>query len=195
MMQFHGQMARVPVTARQKFSEAAYFYNGMLAHRMNSVVFPYYLSAFVSALRSVTHYLQKQYAHDPRFAQWYEKKQEAMKGDAVLKMLHEKRNTALHVEPFDLYFKQGFKMPDKYGSVITTNFLEVLEETDPTGQIKMRLKVGKDGPEEPVEPQISWHFTEDDPKDVMNHCYEGLEKMDAMLKELPALGLDQNEGS
>ena len=86
-------------------------------------------------------------------------------------------------------------MPDKYGGVITTTHLEVREETDSTGQITMRLKVGKDGPEEPVEPQISWHFAEDDPKDVMNHCYEGLEKMDAMLNELAGLGLDQNEGS
>jgi hypothetical protein len=51
-MQLHGQMARVPVTARQKFSEAAYFYNGMLALRTNSVVFPYYLSfRFRSAKR------------------------------------------------------------------------------------------------------------------------------------------------
>ncbi len=62
-----------------------------------------------------------------------------------------------------------------------------------SGQIKMSLKVGKDGPAEEVEPQISWHFSENDPKDVMNHCYEGLEKMDAMLKELPILGLEQTE--
>jgi hypothetical protein len=75
-MQMHGQMARVPVTARQKFSEAAYFYNCMLPHRTNPVVFPYYLSAFVSALRSVTYYLQKQYAHDERFKEWYAQKQE-----------------------------------------------------------------------------------------------------------------------
>jgi hypothetical protein len=108
-MQLHGQMARVPVTARQKFSEAAYFYNEMIGYRTNSIVFPYYLSAFVSALRSVTYYLQKQYAHDARFTEWYGKKQEAMKADPALKILHEKRNTALHVEPFDLYFKQGFK--------------------------------------------------------------------------------------
>jgi hypothetical protein len=184
-------MARVPVTAIQKFHEAAYFHNGMLAHRTNSVVFPYYLSAFVSALRSVTYYLQKQYAYEPRFEEWYARKQEEMKADPVLKMLHEKRNTALHVEPFDLYFKQGFKFPEKYGGVITTDHLEVREETDPTGQIMMRLKVGKEGPEEEVEPQISWHFSEDDPRDVMNHCYEGLEKMDALLKELTALGLDK----
>jgi hypothetical protein len=100
----------------------------MLPNRTNPVVFPYYLSAFVSALRSVTYYLQKQYAHDERFKEWYAQKQEAMKADLVLKMLHEKRNTALHVEPFDLYFKQGWKMPDKYGGVITTTFLAVREE-------------------------------------------------------------------
>jgi hypothetical protein len=189
-MQLHGQMARVPVTARQKFSEAAYFYNGMLAHRTNSVVFPYYLSAFVSALRSVTDYLQKQHAHEPRFAEWYARQQEVMKADPVLKMLYEKRNTALHVEPFDLYFKQGFKMPEKYGGAITTGHLEVREGTDPTGQIKMRLKVGKDRPEEEVEPQISWHFSEDDLRDVMQHCYKGLEKMDCMLKEMSSLELE-----
>jgi hypothetical protein len=56
----------------------------------------------------------------------------------------------------------------------------------------MRLKVGEDGPEEEVEPQISWHFSEDDPKDVMNYCYEGLDRMDATLNELHALGLEQN---
>jgi hypothetical protein len=126
--------------------------------------------------------------------EWYARQQEGMKADPVLKMLHEKRNIALHVEPFDLYFKQGFKMPEKYGGVITTDHLEMREETDPTGQIRMRLKVSKGGPEEEVELQISWHFSEDDPKDVMNHCYEGLEKMDALLKELRALGLDKDTG-
>ena len=73
-MRVFGQMVRVPVTARQKFNEAAYFYNGMLANRTNVIVFPYYLSAFLSAFRSVTFYLQKQYANDETFKSWYEKK-------------------------------------------------------------------------------------------------------------------------
>ena len=128
-------MARVPVTARQKFSEAAYFYNGMLPHRTNPVVFPYYLSAFVSALRSVTFYLQKQYAHGPSDSRpWYAAKQQEMRADPVLKMLVEKRNMALKEEPFDLCFKQGWKMPDKYGGVITTTFLAVREEAQPTAE-------------------------------------------------------------
>jgi hypothetical protein len=52
--------------------------------------------------------------------------------------------------------------------------------------------LAKTAPEE-VEPQISWHFAEDDPAQVMQHCYEGLEKLDAILKELPELGLEKNE--
>ena len=53
--------------------------------------------------------------------------------------------------------------------------------------------MGKEGEPEEVEPLISWHFTEDDPMDVMNHCYAGLEKMDAILNEMSSLGLDPNE--
>ena len=84
-------------------------------------------------------------------------------------------------------------MPDKYGGVITATFLAVREEAQRDGRVRTFLQVKKDGPEEEVETQISWHFTDDDPLDVMNHCYEGLEKMDAMLKELPALGLNEEE--
>ena len=108
-------------------------------------------------------------------------------------MLVEKRNLALKVEPFDLHFKQGWKMPEKYGGVITTTFLAVREEAQPDGHIRTFLQVEKDGPEEEVETQISWHLTDDDPKDVMEHCYEGLEKMDAILKGLHGLGLPENE--
>ena len=84
-------------------------------------------------------------------------------------------------------------MPDRFGGVITTTFLAVREEAEPNGNIRTFLQVEKDGPEEEVETQISWHFTDDDPQDVMQHCYEGLGKMDALLKELPAIGLEQKE--
>ena len=189
LMVFDGQMARVPVTARQKFAEAAYFYNGMYAHRTNVVIFPYYLSAFLSALRSVTFYLQKQYAHDERFKGWYSQKQQEMGADPVLKNLNDRRVAVVHVEPFQLHFRKGYEMPAKYDGCITTNHLELRDEQDPDGQTRMYLKVGKDGAWEAVEPWISWHFDEDDAADVMNHCHAGLEKLDTILGELAELRL------
>ena len=187
MVQMFGRMARVPVTARQKFNEAAYFYNGMLAHHLNVIIFPYYLSAFLSALRSVTWYLQKQYADDPRFAAWYPQKQAEMIADPILKMLQENRNQVVHREPFDLHFNRGFKMPEKYGDYIETKFFEQIEDQTPDGVIKTKIRVRKDAQEEEVEPWITWHFTEDDREQVTKHCYVGLERLDAILKELEAL--------
>src|SRR6267143_4149109 len=124
MVQMCGRIARVPVTGRQKFNEAAYFYNAMLKHRLNVIVFPHYLSAFLSALRSVTWYLQTQYAHNEQFATWYSQKQGEMRADPVLKMLAENRVAVVHREPFDLFFNRGFKMPEKYGDYIETTFFE-----------------------------------------------------------------------
>jgi hypothetical protein len=184
MVQMFGRMARVPITARQKFNEAAYFYNGMLAHRLNVIIFPYYLSAFLSALRSVTWYLQKQYAHNEDFAAWYSEKQAEMRADPVLKMLAENRTAVVHREPFDLFFNRGFKMPKKYGDYIESTFFEQIEDQTTEGVITTKIRVAKDAPEETVEPWITWHFTEGDQQDVMNHCYVGLERLDAILKEL-----------
>jgi hypothetical protein len=190
-MVIHGQMARVPVTARQKFGEAVYFYNRMAANRPNVIVFPYYLSAFVSALRSVTFYMQKQYDKDSRFEAWYAQKQDEMRQDPVLRMLVDKRNIALHAEPFDLYFYQSFNLPKRYGGVIETTHLDVRQGNDDEGWIWAEIKVGEDGEFEKVEPFISWHFSEDDKVDVTDHCRHGLDKLNLLLDELSALGLDR----
>ena len=119
-MQVFGQMARVPVTARQKFEEAAYFYNGMVAHRLNVIIFPYYVSGFLSAFRSVTFYMQKQYAHDARFKSWYQQKQGEMSADPVLKMLNAHRTGIVHREPIDLFFYRDFEFPARFGNCIET---------------------------------------------------------------------------
>jgi hypothetical protein len=113
-----GQMARVVVTARQKFNEAAYFYNGTIAQRLNVVIFPYYLSGFLCAFRSVTYYMQKQYAHDAAFESWYQKKQAEMRADPTLKMLHANRTNIVHREPIDLFFYRDFEFPPKFDRFI-----------------------------------------------------------------------------
>jgi hypothetical protein len=186
-MQIFGRMVRVPVTARQKFDEAAYFYNGMIAHRINVIIFPYYLSAFLSAFRSVTFYLQKQYAHDKRFNSWYPQKQAAMDADPELKMLNKRRVGIVHREPLDLFFMQGFKIPERFGEYIETKHFEVMQGQTIDGQLTTKIKVDADGVEEDVATQISWYFTEEDKVDAAQHCYLGLQKLDAILKELAEL--------
>jgi hypothetical protein len=183
-MQIFGQMARVPVTARQKFEEAAYFYNGMVAHRLNVIIFPYYLSGFLSAFRSVTYYMQKQNAHAAGFESWYAQKQAEMVADPVLEMLHTNRNDIVHREPIDLFFYRDFEFPARFDRYIETKHLEVNYDQTAAGEAKTRVKVDADGIEEEVATQISWHFTEKDKVDVAQYCYLGLQKLDAILKDL-----------
>lgn len=111
-MKISGQMARVPVTARQKFSEAAYFYNAIVApHKPCALsIFPKRISL---CLRSVTWYLQKAVTRTVRVL--YPQKQAEMEADPVLRMLNQRRVAVVHRAPFDLHFKKGFRMPDKYG--------------------------------------------------------------------------------
>ena len=186
-MQIFGQMARVPVTARQKFDEAAYFYNGMVAHRLNIVIFPYYLSGFLSAFRSITYYLQKQYAHDTKFQSWYPQKQAEMASDQVMKILHANRNDIVHREPIDLFFYRDFEFPARFGGCIETKHFEVSYDQTAQGEARTKIKVDADGVEEEVGTRISWRFTQDDPIDVMQHCYLGLQKLDSILKDLESL--------
>jgi hypothetical protein len=186
-MQIFGQMARVPVRPAKKFEEAAYFYNGMVAHRLNVIIFPYYLSGFLSAFRSVTFYMQKQYAHDARFKSWYPQKQVEMAADPVLKMLNAHRTGVVHCEPIDLFFYRDFEFPARFGNCIETKHLEVTYDQTPAGEAKTRIKVDADGVDEEVVSRISWRFNEEDKVDVVQHCYLGLQKLDSILKDLESM--------
>ena len=62
-------------------------------------LFAYNLSAFLSAARTITWYMQKQYKHRDGFAQWYCQKQIEMSADPELEYLNDARVEAVHTEP------------------------------------------------------------------------------------------------
>ena len=57
------------------------------------------LGAFFSAARSITFYMQNQYARKPNFWEWYCPKQMNMKGDDELKFLNNLRVNFIHIKP------------------------------------------------------------------------------------------------
>ena len=58
-----------------KVGEAEYFLSMMKQMCEDDKLFAYKLSAFLSAARTITWYMQKQYKHRDGFAQWYCQKQ------------------------------------------------------------------------------------------------------------------------
>jgi len=63
---------------RQKLEEAKYF-------------FKYNLSAFLSAARSVTLIMQKEFGKVSDFKDWYTEKQSMMRSDETMRLLNNKR--------------------------------------------------------------------------------------------------------
>ena len=132
-MRIRFTMVPLPMTAAEKFNEAIYFYNQMIATVNNTRTFPFNLSAFLSALRSTTFYLQVQYGHDERFAEWYGRAQETMKKDPLLKLLNELRRKAIHQKPVNLVVNSG---PAFHEDPITvTEVFEATSGTDREGNI------------------------------------------------------------
>jgi hypothetical protein len=172
-------MVPLPMTAAEKFNEAAYFYNQMGAAVNNTRTFPFNLSAFLSALRSTTFYLQVQYGKTEGFTDWYSKAQEKMVNDPVLRMLQDLRREVVHLKPVNLVVFSG---PTFHESPITTDYLEVMHSSDPDGNIIWRYRVGRDGEERQADPITDWGFEKNE-MSVLGTCWHGLDVLDSLLRE------------
>lgn len=84
----------MPQNARRKLEEAKYFLTQMEETKGGNVFF-YNLSAFFSAARSVTFFLQKEYNHLPEFQDWYSKEQERMGDNPLFDLMRDARNFVL----------------------------------------------------------------------------------------------------
>lgn len=83
---------------RNKLREAQYFLQVARASVQNDDLFAFNLSACLSASRSVTFYMQKQYGKVPGFADWYCARQIEMRADAELDYLNEARVESIHTK-------------------------------------------------------------------------------------------------
>jgi hypothetical protein len=84
---------------RNKLNEASYFLEQMKNKQSDRDAFRYNLSAFLSAARSVTWVMKKEFDKAPGFEKWYEKAQGDMNKDSCMKFFNEKRRMTIHIEP------------------------------------------------------------------------------------------------
>ena len=87
----------------EKLSEAQYFLDRMIALQANRLFFKYNLSAFLSAFRSVTFFMQKEYSGMENFAKWYSLKQSEFEANKEMQLLNTKRVMTIHKVPVGLH--------------------------------------------------------------------------------------------
>lgn len=114
----------MPTRSRDKLNEASYFLARMKeSPRDQRVPFVYYLSAMVSAARSVTYVIQDEFAHVPGFPDWYLGVRQKMKQDDLMTFMNAIRVENVHkaaVRP-----KARITIPVSAGSVSVEMELEV----------------------------------------------------------------------
>lgn len=175
-------MVGLPVTAEEKFREAAYFYNRMVETRTNVYHFPFNFSAFLSASRSVTFYLQEQHSDHTNFKAWYSQKQNELRRNPALARLKDLRNQALHATPVQLLITQGPRIPEE-GMVIHS----VAFDTAKDGSMRTFVQLQKDGPDTLVESLADWNIETKDGPNVLQICHDALGALRALLDEWYAI--------
>ncbi len=174
------KMVHLRMSATEKFSEAVYFCNCLIETRNNVHTFPFNLSAFLSAARSVTFYLQEQFEADPVFREWYAERQSEMRGEPLLRMLKDMRDEALHARPIEMWVWSGPRLPEE--GIVTDRF-EWSLDNDVAGNIRVQCRIGKDGPETDAVPVTRWVFDQADETEVLEVCANGLEKLRTLLQQ------------
>ncbi len=94
-------------STRQKFEEAKYFLCMMKQMFEDDNCFSYNLSAFLSAARSITFHMQRQYKCRSGFAEWHCQKQKEMSADSELRYLNHTRVESVHKETVQIGATHG----------------------------------------------------------------------------------------
>lgn len=169
----------------RKLEEADYFLDQMKINRDRYFPFIYNLSAFLSAARSVTLFMQKEYTKIPNFSKWYNLKREEMKQDEDFNFFNEMRVTTVHhksvipdqtlesVQPEIIYVSEGLLIQpiDEDGNVLTE------EKINSKKDKKLRTS------EKDRTFNILWTFKERPQKTVLELCQEHITKLDELVSE------------
>src|SRR5438445_12753895 len=104
-------------------------------------VFKYYLSAFLSAARSVTFALQAELGDRAGFRDWYAGVQERMRNDARMRFFVEKRDYVIHVANVSTPAKVDVRITDHL-YLTDTLHIEVIRD----GKLGGTIDVGPSPP-------------------------------------------------
>ncbi|MEP4094586.1 hypothetical protein [Reichenbachiella sp.] len=100
-------------TVDYKVSEVDFFLGKMISANRNWSEFSYYLSAFLSASRSVTLALQH-FKSIPDFNDWYDTHQSKLKSDPLARFMLKKRNDHVHGGPIPIAGAMFYQGKSKY---------------------------------------------------------------------------------
>lgn len=180
------QNQRFRVSARQKLEEAVFFFNQMVFYQNNVFAFPCFFSAFLSAHRSVTLYLQAQYNKNAAFSEWWDSQRKRLSDDSDMKWLLSQRNAVAHVAPIDLFYRQRFDTSDeireRMAQSLEHEFTQIVKED---GEVAATFRAGSSDTAEAIPTSLNWNMTLDGGgRHVLTVCEHGLNVLVEIIADL-----------
>jgi len=177
-----------------KLNGARHFLKQMKNKQSDRDAFRYNLSAFLSATRSVTWVMKKEFDKAPGFEKWYETVQEDMNKDSAMKFFKEKRNITLKegsAKPqarvdVTIYVPTVHITISTFPPTVTTS---TADET--TGKrAKSELTTSSETPtsvattaDGKTVTKWRWYFKDLPDKDVVTACEEHIKKLEDLVVE------------
>jgi len=182
-----GERLKINASGREKLAEARFFL-GLMERSVESDVFIYFLSAFLSALCSVTApiKLQPHMGIDERYKSWKKEMDDGLLRDTDLILLCEMRNGEVHKIPTDKLQSMGASFPEGLDLSAPGSYIELdLRGGKPVG----RHKVG-DAPVQAHPVNVSWRFNTAGSPDVVETCRRGLAVIEKVIASREAMHFD-----
>jgi hypothetical protein len=166
-----------------KFLEAKYFLKCMVESEADRMPFKYNLSAFLTAFRSVTFFMQKEYSKIDGFIEWYLDKQKKLESDEKMQLLNKKRVMTIHKVPVGLHAQINVSIHE---SVFATDEVSV-EIIHADGTIEKEDPKTIERIEPPTEIAMPdkwlWFFDDYPNSDVVSICNECTDNLSNIISE------------
>lgn len=121
---------------KKKLDEAQFFFQEMEANYLDHPTFDYYLSAFISAARSVLWVMQHEFGDAVGWRAWYDSKTPDSEVAALLDGLNQLRVRTVKLKPSEVRYQLEIKIP-KPG---VTRELEEFFETHPERKVSVTFE-------------------------------------------------------
>lgn len=158
---------------RLKVDETNYFLSMMKkTFHDNSDSFHFNMNAFISAFRSITLYMQKQYTKCSGFLEWYSNEQIKMSNDQDLKFLIDARNDVIHIKPVNHMTEYEIKIPVSLPIIPGEELLKKIDKIN-DGEVNKRE----------IEVNIERRFFEKQEQEIIDFCENQLNKLTKLVDE------------
>lgn len=172
-----------------KLQEAKFFFEQMSNYQTNRSGFKYNLSAFLSAFRSITYLMQKEYSKIQDFENWYQGKQEELKLNERMKLLNCMRVITIHkasIHPMAQIYasiEETVWATDEINATVI-HADRTVEKSDQ--KIFEKIVLPPEAiitPRESIDDKWLWVFNEYPNSDIMTICNECLILMENIVSE------------